>query len=136
MGAKSSQPGSRCEAPSGSESRSRRASGSTVTGSFTLAVDAMGGDNAPDMVVRGLEYAAERHPSARFLLIGNEPVLTALLGRNKRARAACTVRHAPDVVGSDMKPTAALRIRQSSMRLAVDAVASGEASGLVSAGNT
>ena len=96
----------------------------------------MGGDNAPDMVVHGLDIAAERHPSARFLLIGNEPVLTALLGRHKRARAACTVRHASAVISSEMKPTSALRSRQSSMRLAIDAVASGEASGLVSAGNT
>ncbi len=107
-----------------------------MIGAFTLAVDAMGGDRAPDMVVQGLEYAAERHPSARFLLIGDEPALTALLGRYKRARGVCTVRHAPDVITNDMKPTAALRSRNSSMRMAVDAVASGEASGLVSAGNT
>lgn len=96
----------------------------------------MGGDKAPEMVVHGLEFAAERHPAARFLLIGNEPVLNALLVRHKRARAACTVRHAPDVITSEMKPTAALRSRRSSMRMAVDAVASGEAAGLVSAGNT
>ncbi len=107
-----------------------------MTGPFTLAVDAMGGDNAPDMVIAGLEFAAERHPAARFLLIGDEAALTAQLTRHKRAQAACTVRHAPDVISNDMKPTAALRSRQSSMRLAVDAVASGEASGLVSAGNT
>ena len=107
-----------------------------VTGSFTLAVDAMGGDRAPGIVVQGLELAAERHPSARFLLIGDETVLTALLARHKRARGACTVRHAPDVITNDMKPTAALRSRNSSMRLAIDAVASREASGLVSAGNT
>ena len=107
-----------------------------MTGPFTLAVDAMGGDKAPDMVVHGLEFAAERHPSARFLLIGNGPVLTALLARYKRARAACTVRHATDVITAEMKPTAALRCRTSSMRMAVDAVASGEAAGLVSAGNT
>jgi glycerol-3-phosphate acyltransferase PlsX len=136
MGAKSSQPGSRCGALSGSETGSRRASDAPVTGPFTLAVDAMGGDNAPDMVVHGLDFAAERHPAARFLLIGNEPVLTALLNRYKRARGACTIRHAPDVISSDMKPTAALRSRRSSMRIAIDAVASGEASGLVSAGNT
>ena len=107
-----------------------------MTGPFTLAVDAMGGDKAPDMVVHGLEFAAERHPSARFLLIGNGPVLSALLARYKRARAACTVRHATDVITAEMKPTAALRCRTSSMRMAVDAVASGEAAGLVSAGNT
>jgi glycerol-3-phosphate acyltransferase PlsX len=107
-----------------------------VTGPFTLAVDAMGGDNAPDMVVHGLDFAAERHPSARFLLIGDETALNALLAKHKRARAACTVRHASEVVTSEMKPTAALRLRKTSMRLAVDAVAKGEAAGLVSAGNT
>ncbi len=107
-----------------------------MTGSFTLAVDAMGGDKAPDMVVHGLEFAAERHPAARFLLIGDEPVLTRLLAGYKRAKAACTVRHAPEVITNDMKPTAALRSRKSSMRMAIDAVASGEAAGLVSAGNT
>jgi glycerol-3-phosphate acyltransferase PlsX len=107
-----------------------------MTGPFTLAVDAMGGDKAPDMVIHGLELAAERHPAARFLLIGNEPVLTALLAKSKRARAACTIRHAPEVITAEMKPTAALRSKKSSMRLAVDAVAKGEASGLVSAGNT
>ncbi|MEA2741877.1 MAG: phosphate acyltransferase [Acetobacteraceae bacterium] len=133
MGAKLLRLGSRYGALSGSETGS---SGTPVTGRFTLAVDAMGGDNAPEMVVHGLDFAAERHPAASFLLIGNEPVLNALLVRHKRARAVSTVRHAPDVISSDMKPTAALRSRQSSMRIAVDAVASGEASGLVSAGNT
>ena len=136
MGAKWSRPASRYGALSGPEAGSRRAFGSSVTGPFTLAVDAMGGDNAPSMVIDGLEIAAERHPSARFLLVGDEAALTALLAKHKRARAACTIRHAPDVITNDMKPTAALRSRQSSMRLAVDAVASGEASGLVSAGNT
>jgi phosphate acyltransferase len=137
MGAKWSRPGSRCGAPSGSDAEPRRASGSPVnTGPFTLVVDAMGGDNAPGMVIQGLELAAERHPSARFLLIGDEPALMSLLAHHTRARAVCTVRHAPEVISNDMKPTAALRSRHSSMRVAVDAVASGEASGLVSAGNT
>lgn len=96
----------------------------------------MGGDNAPAMVIDGLEIAAERHPTARFLLIGHENELTPLLARRKRAHAACTVRHAPDAITSDMKPTTALRSRRSSMRMAIDAVAHGEASGVVSAGNT
>ncbi|HXT79179.1 MAG TPA: phosphate acyltransferase PlsX [Acetobacteraceae bacterium] len=96
----------------------------------------MGGDNAPGMIVHGLELAAERHPLARFLLVGDQPTLDALLARSRRAASACTVRHAPDVIGNDMKPTAALRSRQSSMRLAIDAVAAGEAAGVVSAGNT
>jgi phosphate acyltransferase len=96
----------------------------------------MGGDRAPAVVVDGLEIAAERHPSARFLLVGDEAQIAPLLARHKRASAACTVRHAPDAIGNEMKPTAALRARRSSMRLAIDAVAGGEASGVVSAGNT
>ncbi len=96
----------------------------------------MGGDRAPAVVIDGLEIAAERHPSARFLLVGDEAQIAPLLARHKRASATCTVRHAPDAIGNEMKPTAALRARRSSMRLAIDAVAGGEASGVVSAGNT
>jgi phosphate acyltransferase len=107
-----------------------------VTASFSLAVDAMGGDRGPEMVILGLEYAAERHPGAKFMLFGDEAQLTALLAKHRRAQAACTVRHAAEVISNDMKPTAALRSRQASMRLAIEAVASGEASGVVSAGNT
>ncbi len=103
---------------------------------FTLAVDAMGGDRAPDIVVQGLGIAAERHPGARFLLVGDEVRLAPLLARCPRAAEVCTVRHAADAVGSDCKPTVALRLRGSSMRLAIDAVARGEAHGVVSAGNT
>src|SRR5689334_1123362 len=96
----------------------------------------MGGDRAPLMVVEGLEIAAERHPGAKFLLVGDEAQLTALLQNHRRAAAACVIRHAPEVIGNDTKPTAALRVRGSSMRVAIDAVAGGEASGVVSAGNT
>jgi glycerol-3-phosphate acyltransferase PlsX len=107
-----------------------------VSEPYTLAVDAMGGDNAPGVIVEGLSIAAERHPGARFLLVGDEARLQPLLARHKRAAGTCTVRHAPDAIGNDTKPTAAVRMRSASMRVAIDAVASGEASGVVSAGNT
>ena len=103
---------------------------------FTLAIDAMGGDDAPEMVVDGLQIAAERHPEARFLLVGDEARLTPLVAKRSRVLAAATIRHAAEKVTSEMKPTAALRVRNSSMRLAIDAVAAGEALGIVSAGNT
>ena len=105
-------------------------------GTYSLAIDAMGGDNAPDIVVEGLDVAAERHPLARFLLVGDEAKLAPLLIRYKRAGRSCTVLHTADFITNDVKGTMALRMRQSSMRLAIDAVASGEASGIVSAGNT
>jgi len=103
---------------------------------YALAVDAMGGDHAPEAVLDGLERAAERHKGARFLLVGDEARLKAGLATRPRAAALCTIRHTPDFIPGDMKPTAALRVRRASMRLAIDAVAAGEADGVVSAGNT
>ena len=107
-----------------------------MTDPFTLAVDAMGGDNAPDVIVEGLDLAAERHPQARFLLAGDAARLAPLLQRYTRAAGICTVRHAAEVIGNDTKPGTAIRMRGASMRVAIDAVAGGEASGVVSAGNT
>ena len=103
---------------------------------YALAVDAMGGDKAPRVIIEGLATAAERHPAARFLVVGDEARLDPLFAANPRAKAASTVRHTPDLITADCKPSAALRMRQSSMRLAIDAVAGGEAKGVVSAGNT
>ena len=107
-----------------------------MTVTFNLAIDAMGGDHAPDTVLDGIAIAAERHPAARFLLVGDEARLGPLVASRKRVQASCTIRHAPEAISSEMKPTAALRVRASSMRVAIDAVAAGEASGVVSAGNT
>jgi glycerol-3-phosphate acyltransferase PlsX len=103
---------------------------------FSLAIDAMGGDAAPEVVLDGLELAAERHPDGRFLLVGDEARVGAALARRKRAARICSIRHAPDAIPGDMKPTAALRLRGASLRVAIDAVAAGEAAGVVSAGNT
>ncbi len=122
--------------PAGGPRALRKVATPGVPPAFTLAVDAMGGDNAPDIVVDGLDLAVERHPGAKFLLIGDEALLAPLLAKRKRAAAACTVRHSPDEIGGDMKPTARCGCAGASMRMAIDAVAAGEASGVVSAGNT
>jgi glycerol-3-phosphate acyltransferase PlsX len=102
---------------------------------FSLAVDAMGGDAAPEIVVDGLALAAERHPGATFLLFGDEARVAPLLARHKRL-ATAELRHTADAIANDTKVAAAMRLRQASMRLAIDAVARGEAAGVVSAGNT
>jgi len=94
------------------------------------------GTTRPGWWLDGLEMAAERHPNARFLLFGDQPTLLLQIAKRRRAKAVCTIRHAAETITNDTKAAAAVRIRQSSMRLAIDAVAAGEASGLVSAGNT
>jgi glycerol-3-phosphate acyltransferase PlsX len=108
-----------------------------VNGSITIAVDAMGGDRAPAMVLQGADIALERDPNARFLLFGDEARIAPLLATLPRLASAATVHHTPDIVLNDAKPSVALRAgRRSSMRLAIDAVANGSADCVVSAGNT
>lgn len=103
----------------------------------TIALDAMGGDHAPEMVLKGAEIALVRFPQLRFQLFGQEEVLKPLLETLPTVKAASTIHHAPDVITGDTKPSAALRTgKRSSMRLAIDAVAEGSADCVVSAGNT
>jgi glycerol-3-phosphate acyltransferase PlsX len=101
-----------------------------------LAVDAMGGDHAPEAIIAGLELAAVRQPLAKFLIYGDEARIAPLVAQTKRLKKQCVLHHAGEVVAGDMKPTIALRMRDSSMRRAIDAVLNGEAAGVISAGNT
>jgi glycerol-3-phosphate acyltransferase PlsX len=97
----------------------------------------MGGDKAPDMVVAGADMARERYPNAKFILFGDEARIIPLLEKRKALSPVATVRHTEDFIDNDMKPAAALRSgKNSSMRLAIDSVAAGEADCIVSAGNT
>lgn len=104
---------------------------------ITLSIDGMGGDQAPDMVVEGLSLALREIPTLQFLLFGRSEKLVPLLEKFPKVAEACELRHTDDVVSNDEKPGIALRSgRQSSMRLAINAVGNGEADGIVSAGNT
>ena len=104
---------------------------------LTIALDAMGGDNAPRSVLRGANIARKRFPNVDFLLVGDEAKLAPMLKRMPKLKRAVTLVHAPDKVGADDKAAQALRSgRNSSMRIAIDQVREGKAQGLVSAGNT
>ena len=104
---------------------------------ITIAVDAMGGDQAPDMVLKGADMALQRHPDLNFLMFGQEDAIRPLLAKLPKLAQAVSFQHTSEVVLGDAKPSLALRAgRQSSMRMAIDAVADGRADGVVSAGNT
>jgi len=108
-----------------------------TAGAITLALDAMGGDAAPRMVVAGADRALDDHPNVRFRIFGDRTRLEPLLQGYPRVRARSELHHTDEVVADDAKPTTALRqARASSMRLAVDAVRQHEADAAVSAGNT
>ncbi len=108
-----------------------------MTDTITIAIDAMGGDHAPGMVLKGAEIALQRHPSVRYLLFGAEGKIRPLIAKLPNLSQVVTLCHTTEIVADDAKPSLALRTgRQSSMRLAIDAVADGRADGVVSAGNT
>jgi phosphate acyltransferase len=97
----------------------------------------MGGNQAPDMVLKGAEMALQRYPDLNFVLFGQENAVRPLLARLPKLAPAVSLHHTSEVVLDDAKPSLALRAgRQSSMRMAIDAVADGRADGVVSAGNT
>jgi glycerol-3-phosphate acyltransferase PlsX len=103
-----------------------------------MAVDAMGGDIGPEMVVPALDLMAARHPDWKFLIFGNSAQIEQLLPRLKVARSATEVRHAEIAIGMDDKPSQALRRGRgkSSMWMAIEAVRDGTAQVALSAGNT
>ncbi|MGQ0662620.1 MAG: phosphate acyltransferase PlsX [Pseudomonadota bacterium] len=104
---------------------------------LTIALDAMGGDHAPRMVVRGMRIACKRFPEVDYIVFGDARQLEPLLDNIPQLKAISVVRHTAEVVGNEIKASVALRAgRRSSMRLAIDAVAEGAAAGVVSAGNT
>jgi glycerol-3-phosphate acyltransferase PlsX len=102
-----------------------------------IAIDAMGGDRAPEIVIAGAALARERYPKIHFLIYGDEAQVAPLLKRYPILADASELHHTPDTISPDLKPSLALRHgRRSSMRLAINAVALGDAAAVVSAGNT
>lgn len=104
---------------------------------ITIALDAMGGDDAPHIVVAGANIARRRHPDARFVLFGDEADLTARVAKERGLSDFVEIRHAPEGVAADAKPSQVVRSGQkTSMWRAIEAVKEGQADGVVSAGNT
>jgi phosphate acyltransferase len=108
-----------------------------LSASITIALDAMGGDQAPRIVLKGADKALTRYPQAQFLLFGAEDKIKPLLAKMPRLARCATIQHTDELVTNEAKPSLALRSgRRSSMRLAIDAVAEAKADCVVSAGNT
>lgn len=98
----------------------------------------MGGDHGPSVTVPAVLDALRRHADVRIVLVGLSEPTRALLGQSSsRLGSRLLVREATQVVSMDERPQDALRKKKdSSMRVAIDLVKSGEADACVSAGNT
>ena len=102
-----------------------------------LAIDVMGGDHAPAAILDGVVEFSRIHPSIRFLLFGTGNVLEAGLQARPDLVSVCEARACERVVAMDVKPAQALRSgKGSSMWAAIEAVQTGEAAAVISAGNT
>ncbi|RZI45342.1 phosphate acyltransferase PlsX [Candidatus Finniella inopinata] len=103
-----------------------------------LALDAMGGDVGPKVVVEGAAIAlSQSQGPLSFLLFGDGPLIEAQLDKFPGLRKYSTIVHTDVLITNDTKPSTAVRMgRKSNLGMAVDAVAKGQAHAVVSAGNT
>ncbi len=101
-----------------------------------IAVDAMGGDFAPEAIVEGAIQAADEY-GVSIVLVGQEDRVYAELAKHDTALLDIKVRHASQIVDMHDEPAFALRRkRDSSLHGAINLVRDGEADAAVSAGNT
>src|ERR1700689_2948482 len=103
-----------------------------------IALDAMGGDHGPAVVVSGAALALQHHPESEFLFFGNAAQVAPLVDAQPALKAASQIVHTEVAVSMDAKPSQALRYGRwkSSMWLAIEAVKKGDADVAVSGGNT
>lgn len=104
----------------------------------TIALDAMGGDLGPAVVVPATLQMLKEMPQLTLVLVGDEGVLQReLASHGAKAGPRLRLQHASQKVEMDDKPSLALRGKKdSSMRVAINLVKSGDAQACVSAGNT
>lgn len=109
-----------------------------MTTPVRIALDAMGGDHGPEMIVPGAALALDQHADISFLFCGDEKRIAPLLAAHPALAAVSAVRHTDVAIRMEDKPSQALRAgrRTSSMWLAIEAVKKGEADAAISAGNT
>ncbi len=107
-------------------------------GRVRIALDAMGGDHGPGIVIPGAALTLERHPDVTFLMYGDEALCQPILADYPALKAVTELRGCDVFITMDEKPGQALRRGRgkSSMWLAIQAVKDGEADVAVSAGNT
>ncbi len=103
----------------------------------TIALDAMGGDFGPDVIVPAAALAMKSISDLHFIFFGKEDALKAALEKHPQLKAVSEIHHTDHMITSEEKPSAAIRnSKNSSMRLAIEAVKDGRADSVISAGNT
>src|SRR5512139_1482988 len=101
-----------------------------------IAVDAMGGDFAPQSIVEGAVLAAKEY-GIKVLLVGDEDQVAKELSKYPTSKLPLYIHHAPSVVAMHDSPSVVLRrMKDTSIKVALDLAKEGQVSGVVSAGNS
>jgi len=104
---------------------------------INIALDCMGGDRAPQIVIEGAEIIASSIENCFFLLFGDASKINPILIRCPNLKNKSSIFHTSDYISSSEKPSNALRRgTKSSMRLAIDALKNNQCHAVISAGNT
>ncbi|MDO5294771.1 MAG: phosphate acyltransferase PlsX [bacterium] len=102
-----------------------------------IAVDAMGGDNAPDEIIKGAVEAVNESSDIKVILVGKQELLSEKLKQYTYNEGQIEVVHAEDVITNDEAPVMAIRRKkESSIVVAMNLVKKGQADCFVSAGST
>ncbi|WP_127142716.1 phosphate acyltransferase PlsX [Pelagibacterium montanilacus] len=109
-----------------------------MSGTITISVDAMGGDNAPHAPIEAARLLLRERPDVRFIFHGRKADVAPLIEARPDLAAVSTIKHADVVITMDDKPSQALRKGRdtSSMWSAIQAVKDGDAHVAISGGNT
>jgi glycerol-3-phosphate acyltransferase PlsX len=105
---------------------------------ITVAIDAMGGDHGPRVTIPAALDLLKLDSKVKIILVGLTDAIEAELSANKaQVGSRLSIHHASELVLMDESPQSALKNKKdSSMRVAINLVKSGDASACVSAGNT
>src|ERR1700727_1648443 len=105
---------------------------------LTIAVDAMGGDYGPSVIVPAALQALAKHAALHLILVGDEKMLQKELQTQRTYdQTRLTLQHTSQCVEMGESPAVALRTKKdSSMRVAINLIKEGKAQACVSAGNT
>jgi glycerol-3-phosphate acyltransferase PlsX len=101
-----------------------------------IAVDAMGGDAAPQATVEGA-YLASKEYGLKVILVGDEDQISKELSKYRTSKLPIYIHHAPHVVAMHDSPSVVIRrMKETSVKVAIDLAKEGQANGVVSAGNS
>jgi glycerol-3-phosphate acyltransferase PlsX len=108
-----------------------------VNNKITIALDCMGGDNAPQIVIEGADLVAAKNPNVVFLMYGDASKINPIIEDCLNLKDRYFLFHTEEFISSEEKPSIALRRGiNSSMRLAINSVKNKDSDAIVSAGNT